>query len=131
MRTALVVEDDVAIQNLFSELLREQGMERVLGAATAQQALDLAGRHALDLVVLDYRLRESSGIEVAEQLRALPGFRAPVLVTTALPRPQAEEVCAEADACECVAKPFDITEFLRAVQACLDHGQAATSRTAW
>ena len=124
MRTALVVEDDVAIQNLLSELLREQGIERVLGAATADEALDFATKHPLDLVVLDYRLKETSGIEVAEQLRALPGFRAPVLVTTALPQPRAEEVCAEAKACECVAKPFDITEFLRAVQACLAQAPA-------
>lgn len=124
MRTALVVEDDVAIQDLLSELLREQGIERVLGAATAGEARDFAVKHALDLVVLDYRLKETSGIEVAEQLRALPGFRAPVLVTTALPQPWAEEVCVEAKACECVAKPFDITEFLRAVQACLEQAPA-------
>lgn len=102
------------------ELLREQGFQKVLAAESPPEALQLANTNAVDIVVLDYRLRGSSGIEVAEQLRALPGFDAPVLVTTALPEPQAEQVCAEAEACECVRKPFDITEFLGAVQACME-----------
>lgn len=126
MHTALVVEDDPSIQALLSELLREQRFDRVFAAFDSAQAVDIASTHALDLVVLDQHLQGESGIEVAERLRALAGFRAPVLVTTALPLKQAEQVCAEAGACECVLKPFDITEFLSAVQACLkDHRAAA------
>jgi CheY-like chemotaxis protein len=127
MRIALVVEDDRAIRDLMSELLREQGFHQVLAAETPEEALDLATANNIDMVVLDYRLRGCSGIEVAEQLRALPGFRAPVLVTTALPRPEAEQVCEEADACQCVLKPFDITEFLGAVQACLDQREPSAA----
>ncbi|HLY67204.1 MAG TPA: response regulator, partial [Chloroflexota bacterium] len=115
----MVVEDDATIRELMMELLREQDFEQVLGAANPARALALAQSNELDLVVLDHCLGGESGIEVAEQLRALPDFSAPVLVTTALPRAEAEKVCAEADACECVLKPFDITEFLAAVQACL------------
>jgi DNA-binding response OmpR family regulator len=120
MLTALLVEDDAGIQQLVTQLLEEEGFGRVLRARTAEEALPLASQNKLDLVVLDQHLQGSSGVEVAEQLRALPGFRAPVLVTTALPRPEAEQVCAEAAACECIVKPFDIAEFLAAVAACLD-----------
>ena len=107
----------------MGQLLREQGFGTVLSAADRDSALAHAKRQPLDLVVLDYVLRGQSGIEIAEQLRALPGFDAPVLVTTALPRPQAEEACEAAGACECILKPFDITAFLEAVQACLDGQQ--------
>jgi two-component system, OmpR family, phosphate regulon response regulator OmpR len=130
MRTALVVEDDRAIQDLMSELLREQGFKRVLCAASPNEAVALATANSIDLVVLDYLLRGQSGIDVAERLRSLPGFDASVLVTTALPKPRAEQVCAEADACECLTKPFDITDFLEAVQTCLDGRERATSGTA-
>ncbi|HEU0166593.1 MAG TPA: response regulator [Chloroflexota bacterium] len=126
MRSALVVEDDVSIQHLIAELLHEQGFDRVFSAAGPNRARTIALEEPLDLVVLDCLLGGVSGVEVAEQLRAIPGFKAPVLVTTALPEKEAKAVCAEADACECVQKPFDITEFLRAVQNCVD-GQTATA----
>ncbi|HLG73290.1 MAG TPA: response regulator [Chloroflexota bacterium] len=120
----MIVEDDKAIRDLVAELLRELGFNTIVGAATADEALSLARGRDLDLVVLDYRLKEGSGIDVAERLRALPGFRAPLLVTTALPRPQAAQVCAEAGACECVPKPFDVIDFLSAVQGCLEDSPA-------
>jgi CheY-like chemotaxis protein len=119
MPTVLVVEDDAGVQQLIVELLREHGLDEVLPARSSHEALRLAADHTVDLVVLDHYLADSSGVEIAEQLRTLPGFNAPVLVTTALPRRQAEEVCAEADACQCVVKPFDIAEFLAAVDECL------------
>ena len=128
MRSALVVEDDTSIQQLIVELLHEQGFDRVFAAAGPNRAQTIASQEPLDLVVLDYLLGGASGVEVAEQLRAIPGFKAPVLVTTALPEKEAQAVCDEADACECVQKPFDITEFLRAVQRCTaPEAEAATA----
>ena|SRR5581483_3641514 len=120
MRTALVIEDEEAIRHLISELLQEQGFQRVLDATTGAEAVALVQENDVDLVVLDYRLTSESGIDVAGRLRAQPSFNAPVLVTTALPKRQAEEVCAEAGACECIIKPFDITDFLQGVQNCLE-----------
>jgi len=124
MRAALVVEDDLSIQYFVIELLREQGFEHVFAAAEPDEARAIASQEDLDLVVLDHLLGGYSGVDVAEDLRRLPNFHAPVLVTTALPPKQAYAVCAEADACDCVLKPFDITDFLAAVQSCLD-GHAA------
>ena len=97
----------------------------MLAAADREAALALASTNSPDIVILDHLLGPDSGIEVAEQLRSLPGFHAPVLVTTALPQKQAEAVCAEAHACECVSKPFDIVRFLEAVQMCLDGARVA------
>src|SRR5579864_5666562 len=101
MRTALVAEDDADIQKLVTALLSERGFDQVLCASTAKQALELAGANQLDFVVLDYYLADGPALEVADALRALPDFGAPILVTTALPRAQAREVCDEAEACEC------------------------------
>lgn len=123
MQTALVVEDDPSIRRLMVQLLQEEGFDHVLEATNVSSALALAQEHPLDVVVLDYVLPGQTGIDVAEQLRAQAGFNGPLLVTTALPRAQAEEACAELDACECLPKPFDITEFLAAVRGCLTDAQ--------
>jgi DNA-binding response OmpR family regulator len=119
MRTVLIVEDDAAIRRLMAELVREEGFDRVLTAGLPQEALAVAAAQSLDLVILDVHLGAHSGIELAERLRALPRFSAPVLVTTALPQRQAKELCDAAEACECLVKPFDIDEFLRAVRDCV------------
>ncbi len=119
MLKALVVEDDGSIRSLIRELLQEEGFDRVVEATNGAEAVALAESQHIDLVVLDYLLKGESGIEVAEDLRAVPGFDAPVLVTTALPRPKADVVCDQADACECLTKPFDIGDFLTSVRQCM------------
>ena len=67
----LVVNDDPASLYLASRLLSTAGY-RVFEAATGQQALDLAGRERLDVVVLDVKLPDISGYEVCQRLRTLP-----------------------------------------------------------
>ena len=83
MQTALVVEDDPSVRDLMCQRLREQGFGKLLTAANGDEAARIAMAQPLDLVVLDYRLGDTSGIEVAERLRALPGFQSRVLVTAA------------------------------------------------
>ena len=47
---------------------------------------------------------------------------APLLLTTALPRTRAAELCHKITACAWVTKPFDIADFFSAVRACLMQG---------
>ncbi len=124
MLKALVVEDDGSIRSLIRELLQEEGFDMVVEASNGCEAVALAERQHIDLVVLDYLLKGESGIEVAEDLRAVPGFDAPLLVTTALPRTKADMVCDQASACECLTKPFDIGDFLTSVRQCMGESRS-------
>ena len=65
----LVVDDDPAVLQLFSKILRAEG-HRVWEASTGQQALQVAREKRPDLVVSDVMLPDLSGIEVCRQIKA-------------------------------------------------------------
>ncbi|OJW19917.1 MAG: hypothetical protein BGO51_03930 [Rhodospirillales bacterium 69-11] len=64
-RHVLVVEDDEAISDLLGDILDQD--YTVLRATGAEAALDIMGRQRVDVVLLDYRLPDGSGQEVATQ----------------------------------------------------------------
>jgi len=65
----LVVDDDPGVLEIFSELLRTQGYE-VMEAATGLAGLQMTRDHRPDLVLLDVRMPDISGIEVCRQIKA-------------------------------------------------------------
>lgn len=65
----LLVDDDPAILETYAILLRTHGYE-VWEAATGQQCLQLTRERRPDLVLLDVRLPDLSGIEVCRQIKA-------------------------------------------------------------
>jgi PAS domain S-box-containing protein len=65
----LVVDDDPAILQTYSELLRAEGYE-VWEASTGQQGLQVTRERRPDLVLLDVVLPDLSGLEVCRQIKA-------------------------------------------------------------
>ncbi|HMA94463.1 MAG TPA: response regulator [Polyangiaceae bacterium] len=65
----LVVDDEEATRYFVARTLRAEGHE-ILEAATGHRALELARRAEPDLVLLDVRLPDILGFEVAERLKA-------------------------------------------------------------
>ena len=65
----LVVDDDPAILQTYSEILRAEGYE-VWEAATGQQGLQATREKRPDLVLLDVMLPDLSGMEVCRQIKA-------------------------------------------------------------
>src|SRR5690349_16726393 len=63
-----IVEDDAATRYIKSHLLRRHGYE-IHEAVSGREALDLAERRSPDLLLLDVRLPDSSGIEVCRQIK--------------------------------------------------------------
>jgi signal transduction histidine kinase len=72
MTTVLNVDDNSANRYVKSRVLRAAGFE-VLEAGTGESALSLALERRPDLVLLDIRLPDISGIEVCRRLRADSG----------------------------------------------------------
>jgi CheY-like chemotaxis protein len=78
--TILIVEDDPWIRTLLAELLTDEGY-RVVEADCGTHALEELARGRADLVVLDLKLPNTSGLEVLRALRADPATAdLPVLV---------------------------------------------------
>lgn len=79
----LVIDDDTAVTDLLSLLLKSQGFE-VAATNNSNDGLNFIRDDRPDLVVLDLMMPEMDGFEfVAELRRSESGRRLPVVVVTA------------------------------------------------
>jgi DNA-binding NarL/FixJ family response regulator len=85
----LVVDDhEVVRQGLVALLDRRAGFQVVAEAGTVSEAIDAARRFRPDLVIMDIRLPDGSGIEACREIRAeLPETR--VVILTSFPDEEA------------------------------------------
>lgn len=63
--SCLLVDDSRPILDALSQLLVGEGCESVTTAETGAEALEALEQHDFDAVILDYRLPDISGLEVA------------------------------------------------------------------
>ena len=68
MAVVLVVDDEVRIRDLVRRYLEHEG-HQVLTAGSGAEALEVAGHTGVDLIVLDLRLPDITGEEVAAEIR--------------------------------------------------------------
>jgi signal transduction histidine kinase len=78
--TVLLVEDDELVLMTTAQLLEELGAE-VTKARSAEDALRRLGKHSYDLIIADYRLPGSSGIDVIRRARERRPQTAAALIT--------------------------------------------------
>jgi two-component system, NarL family, response regulator DevR len=85
----LVVDDhEVVRQGLVAMLSRRPNFQVVAEAGTAAESVEMARRYQPDLVVMDVRLPDGSGIEACREIRAeVPGTR--VVMLTSYPDEEA------------------------------------------
>src|SRR5437660_968529 len=107
----LVVDDDDSIATILSEILTFEGFQ-VQIAPDGKSALALAKRDTPRLILLDMRLPDISGWEVAAKLRRR-GVMSPIVVMTA--SQNASACAAEVGANGFLAKPFDVQHLLDVV----------------
>jgi DNA-binding response OmpR family regulator len=115
----LVVEDDTEQRAELVRILARAGYT-VVHAADAADALRKVLYQAPELVVLDLRLPDASGVELAGAIRAVAGTtRMPLVVVTAY-RDAAEELDPKRFGAECVlTKPVSAEQLQGAVERCL------------
>jgi PAS domain S-box-containing protein len=70
----LVVDDEPAILTIFSQVLKSAGYE-VLNALTGEQGLQVAREKRPDVVLLDVKLPDLSGVDVCRQIKADPDLK--------------------------------------------------------
>ena len=115
----LAVDDEPANLALLRKLLRHQGYD-VVEAANGRAALDAITDHLPDLVCLDVMMPDLDGIEVCQQLRhQAEHVGLPILLVTALNRPEDKARGLEAGANDFLSKPFDEIELAARVRSLL------------
>ncbi|MDP9273461.1 MAG: response regulator [Chloroflexota bacterium] len=115
----LAVDDEPANLALLGKLLRHQGYD-VVEAYDGQSALEVIEDQLPDLVCLDVMMPRLDGIEVCQRLRAQPEQAGlPILLLTALNRPEDKVRGLEAGANDFLSKPFDESELSARVRSLL------------
>jgi DNA-binding response OmpR family regulator len=120
LATILVVEDELKLRDLLRSYLEREG-HSVLSTSSGAEAISLARRSHLDLVVLDLGLPDVSGQEVAREVRTFSDV--PILILTALAGESDRIQGLELGADDYVTKPFSPRELVLRVQAILRRGR--------
>ncbi len=114
----LIVDDEKLVRWSLRQKCQEWGYQ-VLEAETGAAALKLAHHESPDLVLLDVRLPDISGIEVLEQLKSNGDARAVIMITA---DPQIDDVknALKMGAYDFVGKPLDFNELAVATKNALE-----------
>lgn len=117
----MIVDDEVDLLAELKPLLERSGYE-VLSAIHGEQALEIAAREKLDLIVLDMLMPRLNGRDVLRRLRE-GGNWTPVILLTKVNTLTERVLSLQEGADDYLNKPFDPLELLARVQAILRRTQ--------
>jgi two-component system, NarL family, response regulator DevR len=116
LRLLIVDDHEVVRQGLVALLDRRQGFEVVAEAGTAAEAVDQARRHEPDIVIMDVRLPDGSGVEACREIRAeRPATR--VVMLTSYPDEEAVLSAIVAGASGYLLKQVRARDLVSAIEA--------------
>jgi CheY-like chemotaxis protein len=114
MAKILVVDDDLDMCQIISEILKEEGYS-VNSSYNGEDALMKIKKNHYDLIVLDYKLDGMSGLMVFEKtLQMIPSLK--VMMISAFADKSIKARARELGVGDFLDKPFDIKRFVQAVQ---------------
>jgi diguanylate cyclase (GGDEF)-like protein len=113
----LVVDDDESIRQSLMDVLADSGI-RVLGCGRADEALQMQAEHHPALVVVDYRLPDASGIDLARALKDRDRLLSVLLLTGYASIDRAVAAVGQLDAY--LIKPVSPPTFLQAAYSALE-----------
>lgn len=68
MKTILLAEDQQIVRQGLKMMIEHRQRYQVIEAENGQEAVDLAGRHVIDLVLMDVRMPVMTGIEATKRM---------------------------------------------------------------
>ena len=116
----LVVDDDPELCNLVSEYLGMNDI-RVTAVSSGKAMLEVIGREAIDLLLLDLRLPGEDGMRLARRVRETS--RMPIVIVTGRNEEADRVMGLELGADDYVTKPFSPRELLARIRAVMRRSQ--------
>src|SRR5687767_6560459 len=115
--TIAIVDDDAAIRRLVRLLLRRGGYETI-EYATGAEAQTALREIPWDLAILDRRLPDMDGLQLAEELKAKPEFRSRYIIMLTGEDDQEDKIEGlESGADDYITKPFQYRELVARIRA--------------
>ena len=122
MQNILIVEDDMDIQELLREFLKEAGYE-VMAASDGIEAMDLFAKNKFDLILLDIMLPKIDGFGVCELIRKQSQI--PIIMLTALGGEEEQIRGLDLQVDDYITKPFSVPILIRKIAAVLRRSSRA------
>ena len=112
-----IVDDDEAVRQSISSLVRSAGYESVM-FATGLAFLDALETRSIDCAIIDFHMPELSGLELQRRLREM-NRPIPIILVTARPD-EVRERAREYGVVAVLGKPFRDEALLAAIRVALD-----------
>jgi two-component system chemotaxis response regulator CheY len=114
----LIADDSRAMRMIVVRTMRQAGFagHDVIEAENGREALEIAGRESVDLILSDWNMPEMTGIEFLRALRAT-GSSIPFCFVTSEGSEEMREQAMAAGAVGLIAKPFTAEAFAAALSS--------------
>jgi len=127
MAQILIVDDEVGIRELLSEILADEG-HQVLLAESAGAARELRERQRPDLVLLDIWMPDTDGITLLKEWAATGQLTMPVIMMSGHGTIETAVEATRIGALDFLEKPIALQRLLATVKRALRNQEAATPR---
>jgi CheY-like chemotaxis protein len=115
----LWIDDEKDIMELCQMILSNQGYD-IVTALSCVNVLALIEEASPDIILLDDRMPEMTGIEATKLIKSSPFSHIPIVICSANPETLYE--ARDAGAWQFVTKPFEIAEIIQVLES---HGKEA------
>ncbi|MFZ6014313.1 MAG: sigma-54-dependent transcriptional regulator [Bacteroidota bacterium] len=127
MAAILLIEDDLTFSRILEGFLNKHG-NKVTVSHHGKEGLKIFSSHPFDLVLLDYRLPDTTGMDILAEIKAT-GSVVPVIIMTSFNDIRTAVKAIKAGAFEYVTKPVNPDELLMVVKQALVKEKKQTSWT--
>jgi DNA-binding NtrC family response regulator len=107
-QSVLIIDDEKDVHYSFRRLLEKEPLE-IYSAESGDEGIKLAKKHAPDLIVMDIRMGQQSGLDTLKELRQMNPKQV-VVMMTAYGTSQTAIEAMKRGAYDYVLKPFDIPQ---------------------
>jgi len=119
-KKVLVVDDDVEIVELISDILTRDGRFEIRTASSGYEAGMATEQFRPDLILLDYMLPDVNGNVVCQTIRSYPEFEnTRIIIVSGVIKQEEIDQLLKSGAQDFVKKPFSISELTEKVDGAL------------
>ena len=123
--TVLIVDDEVGIRELLSEILAEECYS-VLTAANGVEAIKLCNEHSIDVILLDIVMPEMDGIKFLKRMKQSSpsgSFDIPTIIMSGHATIDIAVQATKLGARDVIEKPITMGKLLSKIKHCLVNGK--------
>lgn len=117
---ALVVDDSAVMRQIIIKALAQMGVKQddIVQAGDGSEAIDAAAKHSLDVILMDWNMPKTLGIDAVKAIRA-SGNKTPIIMVTTEGEKKSVVEAIQAGANQYLIKPFQVEDLVLKVNALL------------